>query len=174
MGTIITTTDVTEFRESIMKKNDDNFKETDFAVFTLEFDFGMKKDNSIDKYRFYTKKNPDKSYQVYKENISILLPTMFYEQKLVIFCLTEDEIIISAIEKAISSVCAEKISKRLWGCRPFVLGQVWNWKNVSMKKSLDAKLSLIPQGSKSQKTGKKNDETEPDFEKRFRAKLYSL
>jgi len=38
-----------------------------------------------------------------------------------------------------------------------------------MKKSLDAKLSLIPQGSKSQKTGKKNDETEPDFEKRFRA-----
>ena len=43
-----------------------------------------------------------------------------------------------------------------------------------MKKSLDAKLSLIPQGSKSQKTGKKNDETEPDFEKRFRAKLYYL
>ena len=52
----------------------------------ISFDYGMKDKNPIDEMRFYTKQNPSKGVKVHKDQVSQMLPHIFIEKTMRVYC----------------------------------------------------------------------------------------
>ena len=52
----------------------------------MTFDYGMKHENPVDKVGFYTKDEPDKPFTVHKDKVSWMLPKVFIEKVIRVYC----------------------------------------------------------------------------------------
>ena len=52
----------------------------------VTFDYGMKDENPVDKVRFYTKDEPDTPCAVCKDHVSWMLPKVFIEKVIRVYC----------------------------------------------------------------------------------------
>ena len=57
----------------------------------VTFDYGMKDENPVDKMRFYTKNEPDRSRTVCKDHVSWMLPEVFTEKVIRVYCKKPNE-----------------------------------------------------------------------------------
>ena len=71
--------------------------DTTFKI--VSFDYGMKDKNPIDKMRFYIKRNPNKSVEIKKDQVSRMLPITFCEKVIRLYCKKLDKENIDLAEK---------------------------------------------------------------------------
>ncbi|XP_076810039.1 deoxynucleoside triphosphate triphosphohydrolase SAMHD1-like [Clavelina lepadiformis] len=65
---------------------DKDLEKDDIAVNERIFDYGMKKENPLDHFRFYSKDKPDTPDRIPAEKISDMLPRIFQDRELQVFC----------------------------------------------------------------------------------------
>ncbi|XP_076023306.1 deoxynucleoside triphosphate triphosphohydrolase SAMHD1-like isoform X2 [Genypterus blacodes] len=77
----------------------------DFVVSVVEFNYGMKEKNPIDKVRFYSKNDLTTAYQIPQEQVSRLLPVCFTEQVIRVYCKKRDPKSLKAAKKHFVQWC---------------------------------------------------------------------
>nr|XP_006817901.1 PREDICTED: deoxynucleoside triphosphate triphosphohydrolase SAMHD1-like [Saccoglossus kowalevskii] len=75
---------VQELADTIVQ-HDTDLTADDIVLKIIKFNYGMKEKNPIDNLSFYTKEKPDESFQITKNEVSYLLPSVFQEQVLFVF-----------------------------------------------------------------------------------------
>ncbi|XP_035404022.1 deoxynucleoside triphosphate triphosphohydrolase SAMHD1 isoform X1 [Cygnus atratus] len=92
------------------EKNPPNvdLKAEDFVVDVINMDYGMKDQNPIDNVLFYCKADPSKAVKISKEQVSRLLPRIFAEQVIRVYCKNLDPNIISAAKQYFVQWCIKR------------------------------------------------------------------
>lgn len=71
--------------------NSGNLNKWDLVANTTKFNYGMKDKNPIDLFKFFSKTNPKKPYHIRKKDISSMLPDVFEESEVQVFCKCDDK-----------------------------------------------------------------------------------
>ncbi|GCC30902.1 deoxynucleoside triphosphate triphosphohydrolase SAMHD1 [Chiloscyllium punctatum] len=80
----------------------------DFIVNVVQMDYGMAKQNPINKIRFYCKHNPNQAIKIRKDQVSQLLPERFTEQLIQVYCKKSDQPSVEAAKKHFVQWCINK------------------------------------------------------------------
>ncbi|XP_078411026.1 deoxynucleoside triphosphate triphosphohydrolase SAMHD1-like [Cetorhinus maximus] len=80
----------------------------DFIVNVIQMDYGMEKQNPINKVRFYCKSNPSQAFKIRKDQVSRLLPERFTEQLIQVYCKKTDERSVEAAKKHFVQWCINR------------------------------------------------------------------
>ncbi|XP_072371322.1 deoxynucleoside triphosphate triphosphohydrolase SAMHD1-like [Scyliorhinus torazame] len=80
----------------------------DFIVNVIQMDYGMEKENPINKVRFYCKNNPNQAIKIRKDQVSRLLPERFTEQLIQVYCKKTDEQSVEAARKHFVQWCINR------------------------------------------------------------------
>ncbi|XP_078092980.1 deoxynucleoside triphosphate triphosphohydrolase SAMHD1-like [Mustelus asterias] len=80
----------------------------DFIVNVVQMDYGMEKQNPINKVRFYCKNNPNQAFKIRKDQVSRLLPERFTEQLIQVYCKKIDEQSVEAAKKHFVQWCINR------------------------------------------------------------------
>ncbi|KAK3567733.1 hypothetical protein QTP86_024055, partial [Hemibagrus guttatus] len=83
----------------------------DFIVSIFGIDYGKKEKNPIDNVYFYCKNEPNKAFQIRKEQVSKLLPPTFSEEHIRVYCKQTDK--VEAAKKYFKQWCKKKNLKPL-------------------------------------------------------------
>uniref|UniRef100_A0A8B9TM52 Deoxynucleoside triphosphate triphosphohydrolase SAMHD1 n=1 Tax=Anas platyrhynchos TaxID=8839 RepID=A0A8B9TM52_ANAPL len=99
-----------EIANSKPEKNPPNvdLKAEDFIVDVISMDYGMKDQNPIDNVLFYCKADPSKAVKISKEQVSRLLPRIFAEQLIRVYCKNLDPNIVSAAKQYFVQWCIKR------------------------------------------------------------------
>lgn len=89
---------------TILVKMDRLWKRDDFIIHLVFLDYGMENKNPIDHVRFYHKENPNIPIEVKKEEVSVMLPECFAEQKIRFYCKREEEESINQAKEAFTKL----------------------------------------------------------------------
>ncbi|XP_066090499.1 deoxynucleoside triphosphate triphosphohydrolase SAMHD1 isoform X1 [Saccopteryx bilineata] len=85
-----------------------DLKAEDFVVDVIDMDYGMKDKNPIDNVYFYYKANPEQTRKINKEQASRLLPEIFEEQLIRVYCKKTDEDSLDAAKEHLNSWCNKR------------------------------------------------------------------
>uniref|UniRef100_A0A1A7WX25 Deoxynucleoside triphosphate triphosphohydrolase SAMHD1 n=1 Tax=Iconisemion striatum TaxID=60296 RepID=A0A1A7WX25_9TELE len=88
--------------------HDANLQPEDFIVSVIVMDYGMKEKNPINNMRFYCKSDPNKAIQIYKNQVSKLLPEQFVEQQIRVYCKKTDKESLEAAKKYFVQWCMDR------------------------------------------------------------------
>uniref|UniRef100_A0A8C6NS54 Deoxynucleoside triphosphate triphosphohydrolase SAMHD1 n=1 Tax=Nothobranchius furzeri TaxID=105023 RepID=A0A8C6NS54_NOTFU len=88
--------------------HDPNLQPEDFIVSVIVMDYGMKEKNPINNMRFYCKSDPTKAIQIYKNQVSKLLPEQFVEQQIRVYCKKTDKESLEAAKKYFVQWCMDR------------------------------------------------------------------
>ncbi|XP_048406167.1 deoxynucleoside triphosphate triphosphohydrolase SAMHD1 isoform X2 [Stegostoma tigrinum] len=80
----------------------------DFIVNVVQIDYGMAKENPINKVWFYCKNNPNQAIKIRKDQVSQLLPERFTEQLIQVYCKKSDQPSVEAAKKHFVQWCINK------------------------------------------------------------------
>ncbi|XP_046707250.1 deoxynucleoside triphosphate triphosphohydrolase SAMHD1-like isoform X1 [Silurus meridionalis] len=80
----------------------------DFIVTVFGIDYGKKEENPIDSVYFYRKNNPNIAFRIPKEKVSKMLPGIFSEQHIRVYCKQRDEEKVEAAKKYFKQWCVKK------------------------------------------------------------------
>nr|XP_039269669.1 deoxynucleoside triphosphate triphosphohydrolase SAMHD1-like [Styela clava] len=64
----------------------------DLIANTTKFNYGMHDKNPIDSFKFFSKSDPGKPYHIRKEDVSPMLPDVFEESEIQIYCISDDKV----------------------------------------------------------------------------------
>ncbi|GAA6083159.1 deoxynucleoside triphosphate triphosphohydrolase SAMHD1-like isoform X2 [Tachysurus ichikawai] len=101
-------------KEVAESKPDDTevvLKAEDFIVSVFGIDYGKKEKNPIDNVYFYCKHNPTEAFQIRKEQVSKLLPDIFSEKHIRLYCKQTDK--LAAAKKYFQQWCKTRDLKPL-------------------------------------------------------------
>uniref|UniRef100_A0A1A8G7D5 Deoxynucleoside triphosphate triphosphohydrolase SAMHD1 n=2 Tax=Nothobranchius korthausae TaxID=1143690 RepID=A0A1A8G7D5_9TELE len=85
-----------------------NLQPEDFIVSVIVMDYGMKEKNPINNMRFYCKSDPTKAIQIYKNQVSKMLPEQFVEQQIRGYCKKTDKASLEAAKKYFVQWCMDR------------------------------------------------------------------
>ncbi|XP_053281037.1 deoxynucleoside triphosphate triphosphohydrolase SAMHD1 isoform X1 [Pleuronectes platessa] len=77
----------------------------DFKVDVFSLNYGMKKENPINKVRFYCKTDPTKAFQISDDQVSKMLPAVFDEQVIRVYCKKRDVKTVEVAKKHFAQWC---------------------------------------------------------------------
>ncbi|KAF5886396.1 deoxynucleoside triphosphate triphosphohydrolase SAMHD1, partial [Clarias magur] len=81
----------------------------DFIITVFGIDYGKKEKNPIDDVYFYSKKDPNKAFQILKEEVSKLLPQTFSEKHIRVYCRQAEKLEVA--KKYFKQWCDKNTSK---------------------------------------------------------------
>lgn len=58
----------------------------DIVANSVKIDYGMRDQNPVDSFRFFSKSNPTKPYHLRRDDVSEMLPSVFQDKEIEIFC----------------------------------------------------------------------------------------
>uniref|UniRef100_V9K8R2 Deoxynucleoside triphosphate triphosphohydrolase SAMHD1 n=1 Tax=Callorhinchus milii TaxID=7868 RepID=V9K8R2_CALMI len=87
---------------------DSSLAPEDFIVTVIEMSYGMKDQNPINKVRFYAKEDMNKAFKIRKDQVSQLLPVIFTEQLIRVYCKKTDPQNMEAAKKHFVQWCMNK------------------------------------------------------------------
>lgn len=73
----------------------------DIVANAVKFDYGMRDENPIDSFRFFSKSNPTKPYHLRRDEVSEMLPSVFQDMEIEVYCtdITKVAVATSCFEK---------------------------------------------------------------------------
>ncbi|XP_028427155.1 deoxynucleoside triphosphate triphosphohydrolase SAMHD1-like [Perca flavescens] len=80
----------------------------DFVVLVTTFDYGMKDKDPINNVYFYNKRNPDKAFNITRDQVSKLLPACFSEQLIGVYSKKTDDQSVEAARNHFVKWCEDK------------------------------------------------------------------
>ncbi|XP_028427156.1 deoxynucleoside triphosphate triphosphohydrolase SAMHD1-like [Perca flavescens] len=83
-------------------------KPEDFVVLDTTFDYGMKDKDPIKNVYFYNKINPDKAFNITRDQVSKLLPACFSEQLIGVYSKKNDDQSVEAARMHLEQWCKQK------------------------------------------------------------------
>ena len=76
-----------------------------FHLQFVNLDYGMKDENPIDNVRFYRKDSDKKAFPLHKDMVSCLLPNVFSEHRIRVFCRKTDQASVKAAKSNFKDWC---------------------------------------------------------------------
>ncbi|XP_064611959.1 deoxynucleoside triphosphate triphosphohydrolase SAMHD1-like [Liolophura sinensis] len=125
------------------KSLDINMTKDDLHLHVVNLDYGMKKDNPIDRVHFYSKEKPNEAVKIRKEQVSMMLPNTFSEQIIRLYIKRHDGNLLKKTE----------VVSRLFSCF-----REWCSKN-GMNEAKSGKLAVEMTSVKTKETA--NDQVTP-------------
>nr|CAB3265854.1 deoxynucleoside triphosphate triphosphohydrolase SAMHD1 [Phallusia mammillata] len=71
---------------------DNAIHKDDIVVKVKNFNYGMKRKNPCDEFRFYSKSNPNKPYRIRREEVSEMLPNTFEDCEILVYCKSPEKL----------------------------------------------------------------------------------
>ncbi|KAL7859562.1 hypothetical protein SRHO_G00147090 [Serrasalmus rhombeus] len=118
-----------EVAKAKQSSSDVDLKSEDFVVSVVQLNYGHKDKNPIDEVYFYSKKNPAMPIKIKKNEVSKMLPEIFEEQLIRVYCKKTDKKSLEAAKEHFVLWCLEKkLSKPLDGdvMAPELIDRDWH------------------------------------------------
>lgn len=94
-------------RSDVVKHSDSaDLGADDIFLNLVRYNYGMGTANPVDKVFFWRKDNPNKAFSAKKAQVSSMLPDVFFEQRIVVYCKKRDPLILAAATTSFIKWCA--------------------------------------------------------------------
>jgi hypothetical protein len=94
-------------RKDVVRHSDSsNLGADDIFLNLVKYNYGMGASNPVDKVYFWRKDNPNMAFLAKKDQVSMILPEVFIEQRVVMYCKKRDPIALTAATTCFLKWCA--------------------------------------------------------------------